>query len=324
MRRARMRTLRRVPAAADTPIALTIGNFDGVHLGHQAMLARLRETARVHGIPACALTFEPHPREFFAPDRAPPRLTSLRQKLELLADEGVERTYVCRFDYQFAQITAEDFIERMLVRGLGVRHLLVGDDFRFGARRAGDFTLLAQHAARLNYTVQAMASVMLDGERVSSTAVRDALAAGELARAARLLGRPYSVSGRVARGDGLGRKLGYPTANVRVGRSALSGIFAVEVSGAADRVVQGVASLGVRPTVKLNAAPVLEVFLLDFAGDLYGRRVRVDFLHKFRDEEKFSDLDALTRQIAKDVADARDFFARRESASRKQSGQGAS
>lgn len=318
-----MRILRSVPAAADSSIALTIGNFDGVHIGHQAMLARLRETARAHGIPACALTFEPHPREFFAPDRAPPRLTTLRQKLELLAEEGMERTYVCRFDYKFAQITPEDFVERMLVRGLGVRRLLVGDDFRFGARRAGDFSLLQLHAARLGYAVEAMTSVMLDGERVSSTAVRAALTAGDLGRAARLLGKPYCISGRVVRGDGLGRKLGFPTANVRVQGSAVGGIFAVEVAGAAQRIVQGVASLGVRPTVKINAAPVLEVYLLDFAGDLYGKRLRVDFLHKFRDEKKFADLDAMTRQIAKDVADARLFFARREVASRKQSGQGA-
>ena len=197
-----MRILRSIPAAAETPIALTIGNFDGVHLGHQAMLARLRDSARSDGLPACAMTFEPHPREFFAPDQAPPRLTSLREKLECLAAQQMERSYVCRFDYRFAQITPEDFIDRILVRGLGMRHLIVGDDFRFGARRAGDFTLLKAHAARLGYVVEAMESVTLDGERVSSTAVRQALAAGDLTRAARLLGRPYSMSGRVVRGDG--------------------------------------------------------------------------------------------------------------------------
>ncbi|HYH43320.1 MAG TPA: bifunctional riboflavin kinase/FAD synthetase, partial [Burkholderiales bacterium] len=249
-------------------------------------------------------------REFFAPDRAPARLTSARDKLELLASEGMERTYVCRFDYGFAQIPAEEFIEKKLVAGLGVRHLLVGDDFRFGARRSGDFALLKAHAARLGYTVEAMSSVMLGGVRVSSTAVREALAAGDLTGTARLLGRAYSISGRVVRGDGLGRQLGYPTANVRVShRPALSGIFAVEVRGAADRVLRGVASLGVRPTVKEAAAPLLEVYLLDFAADLYGRRVRVDFLHKFRDELKFADLAALTRQIALDVDDTRAYFA---------------
>jgi riboflavin kinase/FMN adenylyltransferase len=308
-----MRILRNVPATADTPIALTIGNFDGVHLGHQAMLARLIEVARPRGLPPCAMTFEPHPREFFAPDKAPTRLTSLREKLELLAAHGIEMTYVCRFDYPFAQTPAEDFVERTLVRGLGVKYVLVGDDFRFGARRAGDFALLRQHAAHLGYSVEAMSSVTLEGERVSSTAIRDALAAGQLQRAGRLLGRPYSISGRVVAGDGLGRKLGFPTANVQMkhNRPPLFGIFAVEVAGIAEMPLPGVASLGVRPTVKQGAQPVLEVYLLDFSADVYGRHVRVDFLHKFRDEEKFADLAALTRRIAADVDDARAYFARR-------------
>jgi len=317
-----MRILRSIPHAADSSIALTIGNFDGVHLGHRAMLARLQETAKSHGLAPCAMTFEPHPREFFAPDRAPARLTSLRDKLELLAAEGVARTYVCRFDYRFAQITAEEFIEQKLVSGLGVRHLLVGDDFRFGARRAGDFALLKHHASRLGYTVEVMSSVMVGGERVSSTAVRQALAAGNLTRTSLFLGRPYSISGRVVRGDGLGRQLGYPTANVRVAhnRPAFSGIFAVEVSGASDRVLRGVASLGVRPTVKQAAEPLLEVYLLDFSADLYGRRVRVEFLHRFRDELKFADLNALTRQIALDVDAARTFFASHDGVAARHSG----
>jgi riboflavin kinase/FMN adenylyltransferase len=319
-----MRILRSPPAAAALPVALTIGNFDGVHLGHQAMLARLRDVARERGLAACAMTFEPHPREFFAPDRAPARLTSLREKLELLGDHGLAMTYVCRFDYRFAQTSAEDFLERTLVRGLGVRYVLVGDDFRFGARRAGDFSLLKHHAPRLGYTVESMSSVMLDGERVSSTAVRDALAAGYLARACHLLGRPYSISGRVVRGDGLGRKLGYPTANVQMkhNRPPLAGIFAVEIAGVAGKPLPAVASLGVRPTVKQAAAPVLEVYVLDFSGDLYGQHVRVDFLHKFRDEEKFADLAALTRRIAGDVDDARRFFAQRD-ALKEETGYGA-
>ena len=320
-----MLILRSVPAAADSFIALTIGNFDGVHRGHQAMLARLRDAARARGLPACAMTFEPHPREFFAPDQAPARLTTVREKLELLAAEGIKRTYLCRFDYRFAQHTAEDFIENTLVRGLGVRHLLVGDDFRFGARRAGDFAMLRQHAGRLGYSVESMSSVTVDGERVSSTAVREALAAGDLDRAAHLLGRPYAISGRVVHGDALGRQLGFPTANVRIrhNRLPLSGIFAVEVTGAADTLVRGVASLGVRPTVKHAAEPVLEVYLLDFSSDIYGRHLRVDFLHKFRDEQKFADLAALTQQIARDVADAQAFFATRDVALHKQTGRGA-
>jgi riboflavin kinase/FMN adenylyltransferase len=310
-----MRILRSVPAAAEAPIALTIGNFDGVHVGHQAMLSRLRELARSDGLPACAMTFEPHPREFFAPDQAPPRLTSLREKLELLAREGVDRAHVLRFDYRLAQITAEDFIERVLVRGLGVRRLLVGDDFRFGARRAGDFPMLQARSSELGYTVESMASVTVDGERVSSTAIRKALELGDLTRAARLLGRPYMISGCVVRGDGVGRQLGFPTANVRIrhNRAPLTGIFAVEVSGAGSRdsvkSLRGVASLGTRPTVKEHGEPLLEVYLFDFSGDLYGKHLRVDFLHKFRDEQKFADVAALTKQIAKDSDDARAYFA---------------
>ena len=305
-----MRISRSVPIAAKAPIALTIGNFDGVHLGHQAMLARLCEDARRHGLAPCAMTFEPHPREFFAPDRAPARLTSLREKLELLQAYGIDCAHVYRFDYRFAQITAEEFIERILVRGLGARRLLIGDDFRFGARRSGDFALLKSLESRYGYTVEAMSSVTLDGERVSSTAVRGALEQGEMQRAARLLGRPYSISGRVVRGDGVGRTLGFPTANVQMkhNRPPLAGIFAVEVSGAAAGAVRGVASLGVRPTVKQNAAPVLEVFLFDYDADLYGRHLQVHFLHKFRDEEKFADLATLTRRIAEDVDDARAYF----------------
>ena len=309
-----MRLTRGIPAAAAGPTALTIGNFDGVHLGHQAMLAELKRAAGRLGVPACVLTFEPHPREFFAPDKAPTRLTSLREKLELLAECGIERVHLCRFDYRFAQITAEDFVERVIARGLGARWLLAGDDFRFGARRAGDLVMLKQSGPRIGLEVVALASFMLEGERVSSTAVRKALAGGDLARAGRLLGRAYSISGRVVRGDGLGRKLGFPTANVQMkhNRPPLTGIYAVRLHGAAAGPVQGVASLGVRPTVKIQGAPVLEVHALDFEGDLYRRHVRVEFLHKFRDEEKYADLGTLTRRIALDVENARNFFDRQD------------
>jgi riboflavin kinase/FMN adenylyltransferase len=311
-----MRIQRSVPRAAPSSTALTIGNFDGVHLGHQAMLARLRAVAAGRGLEPCAMTFEPHPREFFAPDQAPTRLTSLREKLALLEANGVERVQVCRFDYRFAQTTAEDFIERILLKGLGARWILVGDDFRFGARRAGDFVMLKQHAARLGYEVEAMASVLHDGERVSSTAVRNALAAGELDRAAELLGRPYSISGRVVHGDGLGRKLGFPTANVQMkhNRPPLFGIYAVELAGVEAVPLRGVASLGVRPTIKAGGRPVLEVHVFDWNASLYGRHVRVDFLRKLRDEEKYVDLATLTRQIALDVEHARDYFHARDAA----------
>lgn len=307
-----MRVTRGIPAAAASPVALTIGNFDGVHLGHQAMLAELMRAAGRLGLPACVLTFEPHPREFFAPDKAPVRLTALREKLEWLARCGVDRVHICRFNYGFAQIAAEDFIDEVVARGLGARWVLVGDDFRFGARRAGDFVMLKQQAPRLRFEVTALPSVALGGERVSSTAVREALAGGDLDRAGRLLGRAYSINGRVMRGDGLGRKLGFPTANVQMkhNRPPLNGIFAVRLHGAGREPLPGVASLGVRPTVKQGGAPVLEVHVLDFSGDLYRCHVRVEFLHKFRDEEKYADLATLTKQISLDVENAKDFFSR--------------
>ncbi len=274
------------------------------------MLDELARAAQRLQVPACVMIFEPQPREFFAPDKAPTRLTSLREKLELLATTGVDQVQVCRFNYAFAQIAAQDFIERVLVRGLGVRWLQVGDDFRFGSRRAGDFAMLKQEAPRLGYEVQALPTVMVEGIRVSSTAVRDALAAGDCARATRLLGRPYSMSGRVVRGDQLGRKLGFPTANVQMkhNRAPLQGIFAVDVHGAAAGVVRGAASLGVRPTVKAQGEAVLEVYLIDFKEEIYGRHLRVVFLHKLRDEEKYADLEMLKRQIAVDVENAKAYF----------------
>lgn len=307
-----MRVTRGIPAAATTPVALTIGNFDGVHLGHQAMLAELKRAAGRLGLPACVMTFEPHPREFFAPDQAPTRLTSPREKLELLAACGVDRVHICRFNYRLAQTTAEDFIERIIARGLAARWVLVGDDFRFGARRAGSLVMLKQAGPRFGFEVAALSSVTLDDERVSSTALREALAAGELARAQRLLGRAYSISGRVVAGDGLGRKLGFPTANVQMkhNRPPLTGIFAVRLHGAAASPLEAVASLGVRPTVKHKGAPVLEVHVPDFDADLYRRHVRVEFLHKLRDEEKYADLATLTRQIALDVENTKTYFRR--------------
>ena len=308
-----MRISRTLPAVAAAPVALTIGNFDGVHLGHQAMLARLVAAARRLRVPSCVLTFEPHPREFFAPDQAPTRLTSLREKLELLAGFGVECVQVCRFNYEFAKTTAEDFIARVLHQGLAARWILVGDDFRFGARRSGDFVLLKQAAGSRGFELEAMPSVALDGVRVSSTAVRDALAAGDMTRAQRLLGRPYSISGRVVRGDGIGRKLGCPTANILMkhNRPPLAGIFAVEVHGLGAGARPAAASLGVRPTVARDARPCLEVHLLDFDGDVYGRHLTVEFLHKFRDEEKYADVETLKRQIAVDISNTRAYFAER-------------
>lgn len=308
-----MRIFRCIPEKAHTPVALTIGNFDGVHLGHQAMVRRLEDAAHARGVPSCVLTFEPHPREFFAPDQAPTRLTNLREKLELLAELGVDRVHVCRFNFEFAKIPAEDFVGRILAQGLGARWVLVGDDFRFGARRAGDFDLLKDSAPRFGFEVAAMESVGLEGIRVSSTAIRNALAAGNVALARKLLGRPYSISGRVVDGDKLGKKIGFPTANIQLkhNRPPVSGIFVVQVEGLAAKALPGVASLGVRPTLRQGGRPTLEVHIFDFNREIYRQHLRVDFLHKLRDEERYPDLDTLVRQIGRDVENARAFFENR-------------
>ena len=303
-----MRVFRGLPAAADREVALTIGNFDGVHRGHQAMLARLIEAADDLALASAVLTFDPHPREFFAPHAAPPRLSTLRGKLERFAAQGIERVYIARFDGALAGLAPEAFIDEVLVRRLGARWVLVGEDFRFGKARAGD--LAALRGVARSFSVEAMRTVAVDGERASSTTVRDALAAGDFARATALLGRPYTLAGRVAHGAKLGRTLGFPTANLRLKqRPPLTGVFAVRVHGIAAEPRAGVASLGVRPTVTERGAPLLEVFLFDFDEPLYGRRIVVEFLHKLRDEARFPDLDALTRQMHRDAAEAREFFA---------------
>ncbi|MFP5381801.1 MAG: bifunctional riboflavin kinase/FAD synthetase [Gammaproteobacteria bacterium] len=297
-----------------TPHAVTIGNFDGLHLGHQAMLARLKAVAQACGLPSCVLSFEPHPREFFTPAQAPARLSSLREKAECLQSQGIDRLHVFRFDRAFAALTPEAFIEQVLGTTLQARYVLVGDDFRYGAKRAGDFALLQKMGATLGFDAEFLPTVEVAGERSSSTAVRQALANGELEHAAHLLGRPYSISGRVVHGDKLGRDIGFPTANIQLrhNRPPLMGIFAVEMCGVDGEPLPGVASLGKRPTVKgADAVPVLEVHLFDFKADLYGRRVRVDFLHKLRDEEKYPDLDALVAQIRRDVDNARQFLKQR-------------
>ncbi len=301
------------------PVGLTIGNFDGVHRGHHAMLQTLVAKSRALGLPSCVLTFEPHPREFFEAAnaqarsiRAPTRLARLREKLELIAEAGVDRVHILRFDARLAALDAARFIDDVLLRGLGTRWLLVGRDFRFGARRSGDFALLEAAAARAGFGLEAMPEVMNAGERVSSSGVRAALAAGDLGRAARLLGREYTMSGRVAHGEKLGRRLGFATANIVLRRRPpLGGVFAVEAELEETHAVQrGVASVGRRPTVKDDAPPLLEVHLFDWAEDIYGRHLRVKFLAKLRDEEKYDGLEALRLAIARDVTRAKDYFDR--------------
>lgn len=295
------------------PQALTIGNFDGVHRGHQAMLERTVGRARDLQVPACVLTFEPHPREFFSPATAPTRLTRLRDKLELMAAAGVARVHVARFDARLAALSAERFVEDVVARGLRAVWLLVGRDFRFGAKRAGDFGLLERLAGRHGYELEAMPEVALEGERVSSSAARAALGRGDLEAAERLLGRPYTMSGRVAHGEKLGRELGFPTANLVLRRPPpLAGVFVVEcrIEGEA-RWRAAVASVGRRPTVNPSAMPLLEVHLLDYGSDLYQRHLQVKFLAKLRDEEKYDGVAALRAAIARDAAQARTYFAKK-------------
>jgi riboflavin kinase/FMN adenylyltransferase len=296
--------------AARGRCALTIGNFDGVHRGHRALIDRVTGKARELGLTSCVLTFEPHPREFFAREAAPARLTRLRDKLELMAAAGVKRVHIARFDARFAALSAARFVEEVLVRGLGTRWLLVGRDFRFGERRSGDFATLEDAGIRHGFRLEAMPDVLFDGERVSSSAVRAALKAGDLAAAEKLLGHPYTISGRVAHGAKLGRGLGFPTANIVLRRTApIAGIFAVEVEGLDGGKKSGVASVGRRPTVNPVPIPLLEVHLFDWQRDLYGDHIKVRFLKKLRDEKKYDGLPALRDAIARDASQAREYFA---------------
>ncbi len=301
--------------------ALTIGNFDGVHRGHQAMLALLRSEARHRGLPSCVMTFEPHPRDYFAlaankPELAPARIATLRDKLGELERCGIEQTIVLRFDKAFAGQSPQAFIDDVLVRGLGTRYVLVGDDFRFGAKRAGDYAMLDAAGQAAGFDVARMNSYEVRGLRVSSSAVREALAAGDMAQVATLLGRPYSISGHVVHGRKLGRDLGYRTLNLRFShpKPAALGIYAVRVHGLADQPLDGVASLGQRPTVDDSGRVLLETYCLDWPAALgteggYGKLVRVELLHKLRDEARFDGLEALTAAIRQDVVDARAFLA---------------
>ncbi|MEK6770940.1 MAG: bifunctional riboflavin kinase/FAD synthetase [Pseudomonadota bacterium] len=291
----------------------TLGNFDGVHLGHQVVIGQLAEKAQELRLPTLAMIFEPQPLEYFRPPPVPARLTRLREKLMALRRYSVDRVLIVRFDQTFAAMTAEDFIDRVLVEKLGVRYLVVGDDFRFGRERRGDFAMLAAAGQRHGFPVVNVHTYAVDGERVSSTRVRDRLAAGDLAGAERLLGRPYRMSGRVAHGDKLGRRLGIPTANIHLHRreTPIRGVFVVELFGIDGEPWPGVASIGTRPTVN-GTRVLLEVHLLDFDRDLYGAHVHVNFLHKLREEKRFDSIDEMVRRIHDDIAQARDFFHRRD------------
>ena len=294
---------------AEIPCVATIGNFDGVHLGHQSVIGQLAEKGAAMNLPTTLITFEPTPAEFFGQHKAPPRLSTFRETYVTLKRFAIDRLLVLPFNHRLASMTAKDFISKILIEGLDIRYLVVGDDFRFGKNRAGDFQLLQQAGEENNFTVVSMPSFRVDGERVSSSGIRSALANGDFDRAERLLGRHYHMTGKVAHGDKRGREWGFPTANINMKRKVipLRGIFAVEVFGLDREPVFGVANLGTRPTV-CGMRTLLEVHLFDFKEQIYGRRINVIFRHKIREELRFDSFDELKEQIGRDVVSAKEYF----------------
>jgi len=290
----------------------TIGNFDGVHLGHQTVLGQLSEKAAELHLPATVILFEPQPNEYFGRGKIPPRLSRFREKFQTLRRFAMDRCVCIPFNAKLAQLSADDFIRRVLVDGLAVRYLVVGDDFRFGAGRRGDFAMLVRAGEEHGFQVVNMHTFAVDGERVSSTRIREALGQGDLSKAEKLLGRGYRMSGRVAHGDKRGRSIGFPTANIFLHRRSapVTGVFTVETFGLQREPVPGVANVGSRPTVDGTRA-LLEVHLLDFDADIYGAHVHVEFLHRLRDERRFESFAALEQQIRKDAEQAAQFFTRR-------------
>lgn len=291
----------------------TIGSFDGVHLGHQAILARLCEVGQRSGLPTLVMVFEPQPHEFFSKEQAPARLTRLREKVAALFACGVDRVLCLKFDETLRSLSAEAFVREILLAKLGVKHLEIGDDFRFGCDRAGDFAMLKQAGQQWGFTVRDTHTHLVGGERVSSTRIRNLLEQDQLGEAAKLLGAPFSVTGRVIYGNQLGRTIGVPTANIGLGRyrSPVQGVYAVAVELVDNRrVLYGVANVGIKPTVEGAAKPLLEVHVFDFDGDIYGRCLRVTFRHKLRSEQKFDSLELLKQQIRRDINAGRQFFAK--------------
>jgi riboflavin kinase / FMN adenylyltransferase len=303
------------PSLPNIPYALTIGNFDGVHLGHQALLKHLKQRASEKGLQTCLLTFEPHPKEFFDPANAPKRILSLRDKLAALKETGIDLVVVEHFNATFAKKSSEEFVQDILVEGLHTKHVVIGDDFRYGSKRAGNFTSLELAGKTHGFAVEALETVLDTNEhRISSTAVRAALATGDLQMAQSLLGRPFSISGHVIHGRKLGRTLGFPTLNLALSNSyvprppIMTGIFVVQVHGLSDKPLPAVASLGFRPTVEDAGRVLLETHIFDFNQQVYGKVIQVEFLQKVRDEAKYSDLSALQAAIDADAQFARNFF----------------
>ncbi|PRC94863.1 bifunctional riboflavin kinase/FAD synthetase [Solimicrobium silvestre] len=297
------------------PCALTIGNFDGVHLGHQALLAQVRQAADRLNLTASVMTFEPHPREFFAhragdPSKAPSRIANLRDNMNAMANAGMDNIIVEHFNATFASQSPQEFIEKVLVKGLHVKWLMVGEDFCFGAKRAGNIALLKEAGQQLGFSVETLPTVTSGGQRVSSSAVRAALAQGDFAQTHALIGHPYSITGRVVHGQKLGRTIGFPTLNLRIAHQhpAVHGIFTVQVHGLADHPLPAVASIGVRPTVEDAGRVLLETHIFDYDQSCYGKLVQIEFLQKIRDEKKFPDLATMTAAIDADAAQARAYF----------------
>lgn len=296
-------------ASAPQGSVVTMGNFDGVHIGHQALLKKAVIKARELKTTSLAIIFEPQPFEFFALQASAPRLTRWREKFGLLAEQGVDAVLVIRFNQAFANLTAEQFIHQVLKEGLRARHIIVGDDFKFGRGRAGDFNLLQTQGQALGISVENMPSIVLNGKRISSTQVRNALAAFNPDWVKQLLGRPYSMQGRVVYGDQRGRQMGFPTANIYLHRVAtpLQGVYIVRMHGITEKGLPGVANVGIRPTIG-GTRSLLEVHLFDFSEEIYGRHVTVEFCEKIRDEKRFPNLDLLIEQIGKDAKAARHYF----------------
>ena len=288
---------------------VTIGNFDGIHLGHQHVLEQLKTVAIQRDLPSTVIIFEPQPIEYFAPGKAPKRLSRFREKLAYLKSLQIDNLLCLKFDRKLAELTAQDFVKEILIERLNTRHLVIGDDFRFGKNRSGDFKFLQDCGEQYGFTVEHSDTLLLDGARVSSTRIRESIQNGDFEQATRLLGRPYTLFGKVCHGQKLGRELGFPTINIKMGDKTLivKGIFAVSVKGIDNRVLQGVASIGTRPTVN-GVDTILEVYILDFDRDVYGYRVDVEFLHKIREEEKFDSLQELKFHIEQDTVKAKQHF----------------
>jgi len=287
----------------------TIGNFDGLHLGHQTVMRQLTAKAKDLQLPTVVILFEPQPQEFFRPESAPARLTRLREKIRIMRHNEIDRVLCVRFDTAFSALSADNFIQQVLLQGLGIRHLVVGDDFRFGHKRQGDFALLQEAGKQYGFSVESQQTFILGGERVSSTRVREALEQGKMQLASELLGRPYTLCGRIRYGQQRGRRIGFPTANIFLHRqvSPLLGVFAVYLHGITKEPIVGVANLGTRPTVD-GSQLLLEVHLFDFEKTIYGHTVKVEFVRKIREEQRFASFDALKQQIQIDVQTAKAIF----------------